>query len=127
RRKGVEPVATAGAAQLAVLAAASVVAAVGTLLALLRFLAADAQAHPRHGLAPRRWNRSVALLAARAARALRQLAARALDRILHGGVDLVLHRAIACPSGCHCILRLFHYARHAACLPHRMFRSRRAS
>src|SRR5690606_31490046 len=91
----------ARSAQLAVLAAAAVVAAERGLLAVRRFLAGDAQAHARHGLAARLRNRCVALLAMRTAGTLRQPAARPLDPVLDGGVDLFLHRAVAGPTGGH--------------------------
>src|SRR5690606_4061507 len=88
-------------AQLAVLAAAAVVAGRRRFLAVQRFLARHAQAHAGHGLAPRLGDRRVAFLAVRQARTLRQAAARALDRVLDGRVDLVLHCGVARPSGCH--------------------------
>ena len=85
-------------AELAVLAAAAVVAADAAVFRIVRFLAIDAEAHARDGLAPRLGNLRVAFLAARQARALGNAAARALDRVLDGRVDLVLHRAVAGPS-----------------------------
>src|SRR5688572_30129870 len=87
--------------QLAILAATPVVAAHTALLAVVLLLARHAQAHPRHGLAPRFRNLRIAFLATRQPRSFRQPAANAFDSILDRGVDLVLHRAIACPSGCH--------------------------
>src|SRR5688572_368856 len=87
--------------ELAVLAAASVIAGEPRLLLVMRFLAGDAQAHTGDGLASRFGNLRTAFLAMRQARSLRQLAANALDRVLDGGVDLVLHGAVACPASCH--------------------------
>src|SRR5690606_8599026 len=121
------PIGPAGSAQLAVLAAAAVVAAAGLLIALAGFLAGAAQAHARHRLAPRLGDRRGAFLAARAAGTLRQLAARALDPVLHGRVDLILHRAVARPARGHRILRSFRKSGTRSVLPHRVFRSRRAS
>src|SRR5690606_13163963 len=71
-------------AQLAVLAAAPVVAAVFLFVALFGCLAGDAQPYPGHGLPARLRNRRIALLATQARRPLRQLAARTLDAVLHG-------------------------------------------
>src|SRR5687768_10041007 len=93
-------------AQLAVLAAAAVVAGGAGLFAIERLLAGDTQAHAWHRLAPRLGNGRAALLAMRQPRPPRQLAAGALDRILHGRVDLVLHRVVACPARCHGRLQL---------------------
>src|SRR5690606_8943382 len=88
--------------QLAVLAAAPVVAAGGrALLGVARLLALHAQAYAGHGLAPRLGDPGVALLAVLQPGTLWNLAAHALDRVLDGRVDLVLHCAIACPTGCH--------------------------
>src|SRR5690606_16751696 len=113
-------------AQLAVLAAAPVVAAVGLLLlALFGLLAADAQAHARHRLATGLGDRRVAFLAALPAGPLRQLAAGALDRVLHRCLDLFVPRAVACPARCHRVLRQI--PADAAVLPHPAFRSRPAS
>src|SRR5690606_17389205 len=113
-------------AQLAVLAAAPVVAAVFLFVALFGFLAGDAQPYPGHGLPARLRNRRIALLATQARRPLRQLAARTLDAVLHGRVDLVLHRAVTRPARGHHVLHRPHNA-DTACLPHPAFRSRRAS
>src|SRR5690606_27261898 len=88
-------------AELAVLAAASVVAGAGLLLPVGRFLARHAEAHAGQRLAPRLRDRRVALLAVAQARTLRQAAARTLDRVLDGRVDLFLNRVVASPSGCH--------------------------
>src|SRR3546814_19950500 len=87
-----------GSAQLAVLAAAAVVAAGrGFVLHITRLLAVHAQAYAGHGLAPRLWDFPVALLTATQAGPLRPLAAHSLDRVLDGRVDLVLDGALACP------------------------------
>src|SRR5690606_5943852 len=67
----------ARSAQLAVLAAAAVVAAEGGLL-VARCLAVHAQAHPRHRTPARSRDRRIALLAALASRAGRQLSPRPL-------------------------------------------------
>src|SRR3546814_5758657 len=72
-----------GSAQLAVLAAAAVVAAGrGFVLHITRLLAVHAQAYAGHGLAPRLGDFHVALLTATQAGPLRQLAAHSLDRVL---------------------------------------------
>src|SRR6185312_14754511 len=85
-------------AQLAVLAAAAVVARERLLVAVVRFLAIDAQPHAGHGLAPRLGDLRVALLAMREASPARQLAARALDGVVDRRVDLVLNGAVAGPA-----------------------------
>src|SRR5262249_29852427 len=89
-------------AQLAVLAAAAVVAAERGLLLIVLFLARHTQAHARHGLAPRLGNRRAALLAMLQARTFAHVAARALDRVLDRRVDLILNGVVACPTCCHC-------------------------
>lgn len=68
--------------QLAVLAAAAVVAAERGVLAIAGLLAGHAQAHAGHGLAPGFGNRRFAVLAMTQARPLRQPAARAADAVL---------------------------------------------
>ncbi len=74
-------------------------------LAVLGFLAGNAQAHAGDGLAPRLGNLRVALFAALEAGALGQLVAHALDAVLDGGIDLVLHGAVAGPTRGHGLLR----------------------
>src|SRR5688500_7723786 len=85
-------------AELAVFAAAAVVAGEAGLLLVAGFLADDAEAHAGDGLAACLWNLRIAFLAAHQAGSLRELAAHALDRILDGGVDLVLYSAVAGPA-----------------------------
>src|SRR5690606_659350 len=87
--------------QLAVLAAAPVVAGGGTFGAVQGILAGHAQAHAGQRLAARGRDRLVAFLAVARARPARELAARTLDRVVDGRVDLVLHRVVACPARCH--------------------------
>src|SRR5690348_1682310 len=87
--------------QLAVLAAAPVVAAEGLFLRIARALAGDAQAHAGHSLAPRFRNRRVAFLTMFQARPRTTFAARARHRISDGRVNLFLHGAFFCPTGCH--------------------------
>src|SRR6187399_1385437 len=83
-------------AQLAVFAAATVVAGERCLFLVLVGLARHAQAHAGHGLAPSLGYLRVAFLAALQTRALRGLVTHALDRILDRRIDLVLHGAVAC-------------------------------
>src|ERR1044072_3638300 len=87
--------------QLAVLAATPVVSAERVLLAVVRFLAIDAEPHAGHGLAARFGNRRLARFAMRAALPARNAAARALHRVVDGRIDLVLHSAVAGPARCH--------------------------
>src|SRR6185437_8306396 len=94
-------VAGTGSAQLAVLAATTVVEAGAAALFVMRLLAGHAQAYAGHGLAPRGRNGGVALFAASQARTLAQLLPRPLHRIADRGVDLILHGTITCPTGCH--------------------------
>src|SRR5699024_3111923 len=91
--------------QLAVLAAAPVVAAKSGMFAVERFLARQAQAHARHGPAPGLGNRIATFLAMRRGRSLAHLAARTLDRVLDGGINLVVDGVVAGPAGGHVVLR----------------------
>jgi hypothetical protein len=86
--------------QLAILAAAPVVATLGFLLGVARALARDTQAHPGHGVAARLGYGLPAFGTVVQARALRQSVTGAPDRILDGRVDLILNRTIFCePTG----------------------------
>lgn len=87
--------------ELAVLAAATVVAAGTAPLQVALFLAGDTQADAGHRHTPRHWNCRIALFAALEARSLREFVASPFDAILDGGIDLILHGAVARPAGCH--------------------------
>ena len=87
--------------QLAVLAAAAVVARILDNFAIGDFLAGHAQPHARDRLAARCGNLRAALGARLERRPGRQPTLGALDRILHGRVDLILDRAFFRPTGCH--------------------------
>lgn len=88
-------------AQLAVLAAAAVVAAELRLFPIVLGLAVDAQAHAGNRPAPRLGDRRVALFAMGQALATGQLAARTSDGILDRAVDLFLHRTVVRPPAGH--------------------------
>src|SRR3954466_1287336 len=88
-------------AQLAVLAAAPVVAGVVHGLLVRGFLASEAQSHARNGLAPRLRDLRSALGAGFQRRPARQLALGTLDRVLDGGIDLILHRPFFRPARGH--------------------------
>src|SRR4029079_4274947 len=88
-------------AQLAVLAAAPVVARVVHGLLVLGFLAGEAQPHARYRLAPRVRELRAALGAGLERRPDGQLALGALDRVLHRRVDLFLYRAFLGPTSRH--------------------------
>jgi len=62
------------------------------------FLAAHAQAHTGHGLAPRLGNGRLAVFAVGQPGAVAQLCAGPLDGVIDSGVDLILDGAVACPT-----------------------------
>lgn len=93
-----------GLAQLAVLAAAPVVAAGVHLRFVMSGLAGDAQAYPRDGLAACLGNGAVAFLAMAQAVTARQTAARALHGVFDAGIYLLLYRSVLCPSTGHVVL-----------------------
>src|SRR5579859_6257863 len=75
-----------GSTQLAVLAAAPVIKAVGLHLLVGFGLAGDAQAHARQGFAPRLGDLVAALFAGLAALAHGKTPAHALERVLDAGI-----------------------------------------
>src|SRR5699024_11010488 len=91
--------------ELTVLAAATIVAAVGAMFAVMVFLAGDTQTHAGHGFAPRLGDGFVAFFAMGETGSAAHLAAHALDRILYGRVDLVVDGVVAGPAGGHVVLR----------------------
>src|SRR3569833_538508 len=90
--------------QLAVLAAAPIVAAELQGFLVVRLLARHAQSHAWHGVAPCLWDRGSTMLAVRCSRALGQAALSPADAVLHGRVDLILNCAVAGPTGRHLAL-----------------------
>src|SRR5690606_6113283 len=91
----------APSSQLAVLAAAPVVAGVMPFLAVGRLLAGDAAAYTGNGPTPGLRDRRPAILTVAQARTAAQAAARTRHRVLDGRVDLLLYGAVACPARCH--------------------------
>ncbi len=91
----------AGLAQLAVLAATTVVAAHRRIFLVLFRLAIDAVANAGNSLTTGFGNCSIAFHTILKALALRQLVSDTLDRILDGCVDLVLYCAVFRESACH--------------------------
>src|SRR6185437_14057567 len=92
-----------GSAELAVLAAAAVVAAEVAFVAIGGVLAGDAEAHAWNGLAPRFRNLCSAVGARLEARTVRQPALRAQDAVRHRRIDLILYSAVAGPTRCHAL------------------------
>jgi len=87
--------------QLAILAAAAIVAAERDLFLVVRFLAGHAETDAGNRLPPCLRDFLTAFLTVEQAGAFRQLAAGALDAVLDGGVDLVLNGAVMRPAGSH--------------------------
>src|SRR5271165_6674358 len=88
--------------QLAVFAAAPVVAAELRDIAIVLELAGNAEAHTGDRDSAGLGDFGVAVRAARQRRSLRQLALDAADRVLDRRVDLLLHRPVARPTRRHC-------------------------
>src|SRR4051812_30127166 len=88
-------------AELAILAAAPVVAGYRHVAPVCHFLAGDAQPHARQRRAARLGNLRAAFLAMFEAWPRRQIAAGALDGVLDAGLDLLLYRAFMCPARGH--------------------------
>src|SRR5690606_1919530 len=88
-------------AQLAVLAAAAVVAGEAGFFPVLRGLAGHAQAHAGYRAAPRLGARRDAFMEAFQAGPLGQARAGALGPVLDGRIDLIVDGVVAGPSGRH--------------------------
>src|SRR6185437_6198560 len=90
-----------GSAELTVLAAAAVVAAELSPVAIGGILTGDAQPHAWNGLAPCLRDLRAAVGAMGEAGTLRQPALRAQDAVRHGRIDLLLYGAVTGPACCH--------------------------
>ena len=87
--------------QLAVLAAASVVAAEFGDVEVALLLTANAESNAVNRVTPGFGYRGTAFRAVGQRRPLRQLALNAFDRVLYRGIDLILHCTVTRPAGRH--------------------------
>jgi hypothetical protein len=90
--------------QLAVLAAAPVISAELRKIAIMRLLAAQAQANASDGIPACLRYCAATFCAVTQTRTVSQATLRALDPILYGCVNLILYRAVASPTCRHVFL-----------------------